>query len=194
MLKFKTGSLSALALLTCAMSAQADWTLDGSASSLYYVTSKASAVSELNSFAGLSGSISEAGAASLVIDLASVDTKIEIRNERMRDLVFQVAQFPSATVSVSVDAAALAALPVGAATTGTYAAKVDLHGMSQELMAELQLIKLDATSVQVQTAQPLIVGAGLFGLMEGVEQLRVVAGLPSINPNVVVTFTLVYRQ
>ena len=194
----KTGSIfkaiTAAALMTGAMTAQAAWELDGAASSFYYVTSKASAVSEVNSFTGLSGAISDAGAASLAINLASVDTGIDIRNERMRDIVFQVAQFMEATVSVPVDAAALTALAVGESMTGTYTATVSLHGINQEMAADLKVVKLADDSIQVSTVRPLIVGAAAFGLAEEVEQLRVIANLASINPNIVVNFTLVYNQ
>lgn len=187
-------AITAAALMTGAMTAQAAWELDGAASSFYYVTSKASAVSEANSFTGLSGAISDAGAASLAINLASVDTGIDIRNERMRDIVFQVAQFMEATVSVPVDAAALTALAVGDSMTGTYTATVSLHGINQEMAADLKVVKLADDSIQVSTVRPLIVGAAAFGLAEEVEQLRVIANLASINPNIVVNFTLVYNQ
>src|SRR5688572_28127800 len=118
-----------LLLLLTASQSHAEWTLDGGASSFFYVTTKAAAVTEVNSFSGLSGSISDDGKASFVIDLATVNTAIEIRDQRMRDLVFQVAQFPSATVSVDVDAEALDNMSPGVSTTGSYTAKVELHGM-----------------------------------------------------------------
>ncbi len=194
---FRTGAgrvLLGASLLAAAASAQADWQLDAAASSLYYVTSKASAVSEVNSFATLNGGIDAQGKATLGIDLASVQTNIEIRDQRMREIVFQTAQFPQASVTVQVDAAALAAMAPGSSSTAEYTATVDLHGVSQEVTAALQIVKLDADSVQVQNARPLLVAAGSFGLAEAVEQLREIAGLPAINPNVVVDFTLVYHQ
>jgi len=194
----KTGSIfkaiAAVTLMTSAMGAQAAWELDGTASSFYYVTSKASAISEINSFTGLSGAITDAGAASLAINLGSVETGIDIRDERMRDIVFQVAQYMEATVSVPVDAAALSALATGDSMTGTYTATVSLHGINQDMAADLKVVKLTDDSIQVSTVRPLIVGAGAFGLTEEVEQLRSLVNLTSINPNNVVNFTLVYTQ
>jgi polyisoprenoid-binding protein YceI len=181
-------------LLLAASQSHAEWTLDGDASSFFYVTTKAAAVSEINSFSGLSGSISDDGKASFVIDLATVNTAIEIRDQRMRDLVFQVAEFPSATVSVDVDAEALDNMSPGVSTTGSYTAQVALHGMTQELMADLQITKLEDDSVLVQIARPLLVAASSFGLQAGVDELQKVAALPSITPSVVVDFTLVYRK
>jgi polyisoprenoid-binding protein YceI len=186
--------LSALSLAVLAGSAQADWQLDAAASSLHYVTSKASAVSEVNSFAALGGAIDAQGQATLAIDLASVQTNVEIRDQRMREIVFETTQFPHATVTLQVDLAALDAMAAGSSSTASHTAILSLHGVSQELAADLQIIKLDADSIQIQNAKPLLVAAGSFGLADAVEQLREIAGLPSINPNVVVDFTLVYHQ
>jgi polyisoprenoid-binding protein YceI len=175
--------------------AQADWALDGAASSFYYVTSKAAAISEVNTFSGLSGAIADDGTATLKIDLASVNTAIEIRDQRMREIAFRVSEFPSAEVSVKVDTAALDAMAPGTlAARSTYTASVSLHGVTKELSADLQLVKLDADTVLVQLARPLLVAAGDFGLAEGVEELRTIANLPSINPQVVVDFSLVYNK
>ena len=181
-------------LLAAAVAARADWQLDAAASSLYYVTSKASAVSEVNSFATLNGGIDAQGMATLGIDLASVQTAIEIRDQRMREIVFQTEQFPQATVSLQVDLATLDAMAAGNSTTVSHTATIELHGMSQELPVDLRITRLDAESIQVQNAKPVIVAAGSFGLAAAVEQLREIAGLPAINPNVVVDFTLVYKQ
>ena len=183
-----------LLLLLTASQSHADWALDGSASSFFYVTNKAAAVAEINSFSGLSGGISDKGQASLVIDLATVSTAVDIRDQRMRELVFQVANFPAATISVDVDAEALDSMSPGVSTTGSYTAQVALHGVTQELMADLQITRLQDNSVLVQVARPLIVNAATFGLQAGVDELQKLAALPSINPNVVIDFTLVYRK
>jgi polyisoprenoid-binding protein YceI len=183
-----------LLLLITASQSHAEWALDGNASSFFYVTTKAAAVTEVNSFSGLSGSISDNGKASFMIDLATVDTTVEVRDQRMRDVLFQVAKFPSAMVTVDVDAEALDNMSAGVSITGRYTAEVALHGMTQDLMADLQITKLEDDSILVQVARPLIVSASAFGLQAGVDELQKVAALPSITPGVVVDFTLVYRK
>jgi polyisoprenoid-binding protein YceI len=180
-------------LMLFAAPAQADWQLDAGASALYYVTSKASAVSEVNSFATLAGAIDAQGRAVLEIDLASVQTNIEVRDQRMRDIVFQTGQYPRATVTLQVDTAALDAMAIGSSATMSHEAMLNLHGMTQPLAVELLVLKLEDGSVQASNSKPVLVAAGAFGLAEAVEQLREIAGLPAINPNVVVDFTLVYR-
>jgi polyisoprenoid-binding protein YceI len=189
-----TKAVTALTLAMAATGAMADWTLDPAESSLHYVTSKAAAVSEVNSFSGLSGSISDEGEASLHIALATVDTAIDVRNERMREILFKVAEYPEAVITLQVDEQALESMAPGTTMTGIYNANVSLHGISQVIPADLRVLKIDGHNIQVTLAKPLIIGAASFGLAEGVEELRNIAGLPSINPNVVLHFTLVYTR
>lgn len=174
--------------------AHADWALDGAASTFHYVTSKAGAISEVNTFSGLSGGIADDGTATLKIDLATVNTAIEVRDQRMRDIAFKVAEYPSADVSVKVDAAALESMAPGTLTTAAHTATVSLHGITKDISTDLRIAKLDADTVLVELAKPLLVAAGDFGLAEGVEELRTIANLPSINPQVVVDFALVYNK
>ena len=58
------------------------------------------------------------GAARVEIDLASVNTGVEIRDERMREIFFQVADFPSATVTAQLDPQQFAALDSGMVGSG----------------------------------------------------------------------------
>ena len=176
--------------LSLVQPALAGWTLNGDSSSLYYVTSKAAAISELNSFAELSGSIADDGSASVNISLGSVDTAIEIRDERMRDIVFQVATYPLATVSMQTNGERLAALATGESFRDTFPATIDLHGSQLNMPMEVAVSKLQNGSLLVSLTKPLIVNVAAFGLAESVEQLREIAGLPSINNNIVVDFTL----
>ena len=81
--------------------AQGEWSVDAAASSLSYVSVKAGEIAEANSFSGLSGSVTPDGAATVEIDLATIETKVDIRNERMRDIFFEVANHPKATVTAT---------------------------------------------------------------------------------------------
>jgi hypothetical protein len=117
-----------------------------------------------------------------------------VRDQRMRDIVFKVGEYPAAKVSVKVDAAALDGMAAGTVSPGAYTATVDLQGSSAEVATDLQIIKLDADTVLVQLTKPLLVNAASFGLTEEVEELRTLAALTSINPQVVVDFTLVYNK
>lgn len=189
---FRVPILSSLVLLllTFSQAGFAGWTLNSEGSSLYYVTSKAAAISELNTFGELNGTIDDDGNASVTISLASVDTAIDIRNQRMQEIVFQVANYPLASISLTANGARLAASNPGQSFMASYDATIDIHGTKQTMTVELAVTKLSDGGLLVTLAKPLIVNAASFGLAESVEQLREIAGLPSINNNVVVDFTL----
>jgi len=170
------------------------WTLDGDASRLSFVTVKAGQLAEAHHFPGLTGSVSAEGAAELAIDLASVQTNIDVRNERMGTMLFEVATFPAATVTAQLDPAAFAALKTGESTVQPVTATLDLHGVQGEVPAELAVTRIAADKVKVETVTPIIVEAASYGLDTGVEALREVAGLDSIAPAVPVSFSLTFTQ
>ena len=189
-----------LTLSACGESVQPEaaldgaWVLDADASRVNFVTVKAGQVAESHRFPGLSGNVTAAGGAELVIDLASVDTAVDIRNERMQEFLFEVAQFPAATISASVDPAAFSALASGDSVTQTVDLSVDLHGMQSTMPADLVITRTGADTVLVETAKPLIVSAATFGLDGGVEQLRELATLDSITGQVPVDVSLTFAR
>lgn len=186
--------MSMLLLTVLSMPAWAQWQLNNDESALYYVTNKAAAIAEVNTFTRLSGEIDAAGNATLVIDLSSVSTAIEIRDQRMQEILFQTGQYPTATVSIDTSMTNFASLATGESTQTDVNYTLSLHGMSNSLSTPVSIIKLANGKIAISSVRPVIINAGQFGLAQGVEALREVAGLPSINPNVVVTFSLVYDE
>lgn len=170
------------------------WALDGDRSQLSFVTVKAGQVAEVHQFEDLAGSVTADGTAQLEIDLASVETNVDIRNQRMRDILFQVTDFPQAQVSVTLDPAAFADLAVGDSITVPVEARLDLHGVSNVLPADLIVTRIGNDLVKVETARPLVVAADSFGLAEGVAELASIAKLESITTQVPVTASLVFRR
>jgi len=172
----------------------AEWTLDGAASELSYVTIKAGEIAEVNSFDTISGTISADGAANLSIDLASVSTGVDIRDERMRDILFVVADNPSASVTAQIDPAAFAALAVGASTATTLDGTLSLKGVETPFQAQVTVTRTGPDRVMAVSDAPVIVDAGALELTEGLAQLQQLAGLPSITPVVPVTFSLTFAR
>ena len=74
--------IACLAALAPFGAAAGDWTLDGEASKLAFGSVKKDAVGESHHFSGLSGGVAD-GIATISVDLASLETWIDIRNERM---------------------------------------------------------------------------------------------------------------
>ena len=177
-------------LLTAALPAAADWSLDNSGSQLAFVSTKAMDVAEVHTFTELSGSVGADGHARVVIQLASVDTLIPIRDERMREVLFQTELFPTAVVDARLDIVRLQRMAVTTSEVLTTEILLTLGEAKLPLVAELLVTRLAADRVLVTTTKPVVVNAAAVGLAEGVEALREIAGLPSISKAVPVTFVL----
>ncbi len=170
------------------------WTLDPAGSRLSYVSIKAGEVAEANRFDTLSGSVAADGTATLDIDLASVNTGVDIRNERMREIFFGVAENPKATVTAKLDPAAFAGLAVGQSLTRPFTASVTIKGASSDVETEVLVTRVTEGRVTVVPTAPVIVSTDMFGLTDELGELRALAQLPSITPAVPVTFSLAFKR
>jgi len=189
-LQARLAALLAAILFTGA--AQAHWSLDNDASSLSFVTVKAEHVAEVHTFDTLGGTLGVSGEVEISIELASVNTMIPIRNERIQEMLFETSLFPDAAIKGSVDLDALTGMDAGASVARQIDFELSLHGQSVALEADVQITRT-TEGVIVSTLKPLIVMADSFSLTEGVEMLREVAGLPSISRAVTVSFTVVFE-
>lgn len=185
-----TSPLVALTGLLYSSAALAGWTVDDQQSRLSFVSIKAGTIAEVHHFEQLNGTLTDDGRFSLTIDLNSVETLIPIRNERMRDQLFDTARFPNAVLNARLDLAAVHALDIGEQTRLDAEAQLELVGQSSTLTVQAVVARLSDQQLLVTSAQPLTLNAISLGLGDGVEQLREVAGLPSISPAVPVTFQL----
>ena len=170
------------------------YTLDAARSSLHFVSTKKVHVVETHTFSTLSGDISTAGIATLNIDLNSVETNIDIRNERMREHLFETATFSQATITLNVDMATLAAISVGSAIQQDIDATVDLHGFQVPTAARVSITRLTEDTLLVQNISPILVKAADFGLTSGIDVLRDLAKLNVISYSVPTNFTLFFQK
>ncbi|WGL17344.1 YceI family protein [Microbulbifer bruguierae] len=187
-------SLLLASLLVLPLSALAGWQLDGDDSSVQFVSVKKSSIVETHHFKELNGKISDDGKALLEIALSSVETNIPIRNERMQQMLFNTAKFASATINATVDTAKLKSLAPGKTMPVSSDLSLEIHGSQKSYKADLQVTGLENGGLLVTTTAPIVVNAGDFKLLEGIEKLRQVAGLDSISPLVPVSVKLVFKQ
>ncbi|MDG2420988.1 MAG: YceI family protein [Gammaproteobacteria bacterium] len=173
--------------------AQAQWSLNNDASTLSFVTVKADHVGEVHTFDRLSGSIDDRGNVEIIIELASVNTLIDIRNERMQNMLFETNLFPEAKITSEINLSAITAMSAGVSVSMEVEFELDIHGASNSYTADLVVTRLE-NGVIASTSKPILVTANTHGLVEGVEALREVAGLPSISRAVPVTFTVIFDQ
>lgn len=192
--KSTMGVLLGLALVLSAANARAQWDLDSERSAINFISIKNNTVAETHHFTSMVGFIGAEGNVQVAIDLDSVDTLIPIRNERMREMLFETAKFPAAQISAQVDPALVA----GLADAGTIVAEIpitlSLHDVERKLMAPLTIISDDTGRLRVFTSRPLVVNVADFGLAKGVEALREIAGLKAIAGAIPVTINLTFTR
>ena len=121
-----------------------------------------------------------------------MDTGIELRDERMREMLFDTARYATAEVTAEVDVDAIRDLSAGQSIDLTIEGRVDLHGQSQPLTMEVVVTRSGEYRLLVVSKKPVIINAPQFALSEGVEALREIAGLPSISLAVPVSFVLAF--
>ena len=179
-----------LLLLVSSMAPAQSWTLDPQHSFLSFITTKDASISDHHGFSALSGAVDEDGKAWLRVGLASVESNIDKRNERIREHLFEVAQYPEAIATLNLPAKLLEQLQVGESFTRSMNVRLDLHGQNRVVRAELYVLQLRPDVVEVSTSQPLIINAHEFGMQNGLLKLMELAGLKSIASEVPVTFRL----
>jgi polyisoprenoid-binding protein YceI len=182
--------MGAAVMLGCTGLAQADWaTLDSANSTVSYVSIKLNEISEVHSFNAVSGSISDSEKVSIQIEAASINSGIEIRDDRMREFLFAVTDYPEITISANID---INAIPSGV-TRMQFPAIVTIKNIELPITVDA-FVSLGPSAVTVSSATPVIVSTGQAGLSEGVAQLSELAGGIVIGSSVPVSFFLSFDR
>ena len=181
-------SLTCVLLLLVTQATLADWRLT-SASKVGYVSIKNNAIAEHNYFSGVTGSLNKKGQLKVSIDLSTVETQVDIRNQRMRDLFFEVTQYPVAVVTAQLDMQELAQVESGAPLELVKPFTLSLHGVESTAEAHLRIVSVGGRA-WVSTVRPILISAADFGLEGGVAALRKIAGLEAIAAVVPVSVNL----
>ncbi|MEZ9820618.1 YceI family protein [Shewanella sp. 10N.286.45.A1] len=168
----------------------ADWNVANDESKVNFISIKKGDIAEVHHFKAISGMLNDKGEFELMVSLASVDTNIEIRDERMGSLLFEVDKYPKLILTAQVDTKLLDSLSVGDSTITTVEGVVDLHGKKVKIPFSVSIAKLSDTNLLVASAVPVIVNSDSFGLTQGIEKLREIAGLSAISKAVPVSFIL----
>ena len=177
-------ALAVPALLS--LHAFADWQV-GPDSRVQFVSIKNNTIGEVSHFEILSGSVTDAGEVEVRVVLDSVETNVDIRNERMKAMLFEVGLYPEAVITTQLDAGSMAVLSGGGLTN--VALQIDLHGQTVTKNVQLSVAVSDQ-GVNAMTTQPILLSAADFGLEGGVAALQEVAGLNAISRVIPVTVAL----
>lgn len=169
------------------------WSLNAEASQLAFQSVKNETKVETSGFATFSGGIDATGATEIKILLDSVDTKIDLRNVRMRFLFFETFQYPEAIISAQIEPATLSDLPTIRRKTIDLTYSLSLHGVSKVYTAPVVVTLLTDDLVSVATSTPISVPASDFDLMGGVQKLEDAAGV-NIIPSATVSFDFMFAR
>jgi polyisoprenoid-binding protein YceI len=186
-------SVFLVSLLCSAPLAMADYQLEKVSSSVNFLSTKNVNVTESHTFDNFSGSITEDGALTLLIDLSSVNTLIPIRNERMQTMLFNAAAFPRAKFTAQLDDSLLNLTP-GERKLASVEGELSLSGATSKLTFDIVVTGLKNGQLSAATVKPTVINAADFGLTGGLEALREIAMLQNISQTVPFSFYVVFNN
>ncbi len=169
------------------------WLLDTDLSELRFISLKKGTIAETNRFTQLSGEIDETGHAVVRVTLNSVETYIDIRNVRMRFLLFETYRHPMAEITVRIDRGSLNDLAEVKRKVVPMEYTLSMHGREITRSERLTLFLIDENRVTVSNADPIFVGVSDFDLYEGVKRLEQAANV-SISPLAIVSFDFTFKR
>lgn len=172
---------------------QGGWTLDPVGSDFRVMSIKKTRIAESSEFQTYTGEIGEDGVARVKVLLDSIDTKIDLRNVRMRFLFFETFKYPEATITTRIDPAVLTDLAETKLKYADLTYDLDLHGVTATRTDSVQIALLDNNTVVVSSAKPIPISLSDFNLEEGREKLQDAAQV-QIVPVGTVSFAFMFRR
>ncbi len=183
-----------LLLISVSYSASAEWVLNNAESTLNFISIKKLTVGEVHTFKSLEGSLNDNGDVTVDVSLSSVDTKISIRDDRMKKVLFEVAKFSKATVSTKVDIKRINSLKAGESFLQNLPLELSIHGQQNKVDAELRITALAGNKILATTVKPIIIKMGDYKLEKGIELLKALAKLSSISMVAPVTVSFIFEK
>jgi len=174
-------------LLVCFVhfeAAATEWELDQADSTLNFMSVKKGRITEFHKFTSFQGRLSKKGNFELLVDLASVDTGIDIRDMRMRQFLFLTEKYPQAKIQGQLESNLLDSMVDGSSKIVELKFKVDLHGIVSEVPGVLRITKINSRVVHVASKNPMIIDVETFGMGQGIVNLKKLAGLQQIVPTI----------
>ncbi len=163
-----------------------DWQLITEQSTLSFLSTKNKVAVEEHSIQFKSGQISKQKL-DLLLDLNSVDTLIPIRDERLRSILFETETYPTASISQQLPNQWLMDQPY------TVSFQLDLHGHQKTFNTQVIIQEVKGQMVVVNF-EPIMINAKDFNMDDAINQLTKIAGLQSINYEVLVDFKLTFEK
>jgi len=170
----------------------AAWVLDPALSNVSFGSIKNDYLGESHTFRKTSGSVTKDGDVTVNLGLGSVETNIDIRNERLVEFVFNNA--PNATITANIDMAELDALPVGGSTNIETSGTLNLLGIENELDANFFVMRLSETQVLVDSNGMVMLSTEDAEIDGGIDTLQELASLDGITRVSPVSLRLIFTS
>ncbi len=168
------------------------WTLDAEKSRVNFVSIKKGNIAESHTFSDISGHVTD-GKARVIIKPDSVDSRIPIRDERMREFLFETGVYPTIEIVAEVSAA-LKGLEPGNSSLASIPATLSLHGETKELTLDVRISRLNQNTMVVASTQPVLVRAANFNMVDGIIKLSSLVNNLPIAETVPVSFSLLLKN
>ncbi|MEM7439283.1 MAG: YceI family protein [Pseudomonadota bacterium] len=184
--------VTTLALSTFALGAHAEtWTFDSSNSRISFGSVKQGDIGESHGLSGIKGTVSADGAVTATIDLSTVDTDIDVRNERMIKHVFKNA--PDAKLTATLDMDALKAMAPGDTTTILVEGALEFLGEEIPLDVDMFVMRATGDKVVAVSDGMVYLSTEELGINAGIDMLKEIAGLDSITRATPVSIRFVFN-
>ena len=166
-----------------------NWHVQADKSFVTFTSTKNETIVENHRFGKLGGVLKESGDLEVAIDLLSVDTKIPIRDDRMRTILF--ADFGQASLAAGLEKSIADGIAAGDVSESVLQAVLTMNGQSQEILLPVSFSVENGEVTAIATGQ---LDVADYGLAEGVDKLKSIAGLASISTLVDFTAEIVFAQ
>lgn len=189
-----TAAVAAMVLAAPAIAGgHAAWKSVGDESLIAFGSVKKDVVGEVHTFSEVAGTVSDSGDVAITIQLGSVETNIDIRNERMIEHVFK-GMDAVAELNGSVDMDDVSELAVGATTVTDFEGTLSLAGVTSDIETELFVARLSEDRVLVTTSDIIMLSTADIGVNAGVDKLMELAKLPGITRVSPATVRMVFEK
>ena len=154
---------------------------------------KKNTAGEVHHFNKVSGVVKENGGLVVSVDLGSVETNVDIRNERMTKHVFQDGK-ATAVITGNIDMDAVNSLKPGETKIVELEALLNFAGVEAELETEMLVARLSENRVLVTTADFLMLSTEDLEIDAGIDALMKLAELPQITRVTPVSVRMVFQK
>ena len=168
-----------------------DWALVSDSSNFTIGTTKNETVTEVHKIQKLDGFVHNNGITRVNVNLLSIDTGIEIRDERMQSMLFSTAT--QAVYSATLDMEKFSKIKAGESKEFQLQGTLEMNDQSIRMPVTTKITRLHSGNYQVETVTANKIDVGKFGFSGGIEQLRAIANLKNISPVVTFEFKLEFE-